>query len=320
MDAGQPWRLAAGHDSTDASQPGRLAAGHDSTDASQPGRLAASDADLAAGQPVHLGLPPRHRAKRSPLRAWLGWTAFAALVAAAVIVVIVVRHRPLLADNFGGPNRLITNEFAYFNPGSPAAVRSSTWLVTSGSLFVHDNAGWTGVPDRGATGPRSATSTDSSVFRVVTQRNDFQNVTVSFGLLVQRFGAGLSGRPPGWQGVHVFLRYQSPSLLYVVSVDRVDGVIVIKKKVPGGAVNGGSYYTLATVQGASVIGRWEQVRVSTVDKGDSVDITLWLNGKLRLQAIDSGAGDSPPITQPGRVGIRGDYTEFEFNHFTITKA
>lgn len=275
---------------------------------------------------VQVGAHRRSTLPRQGRQGGQGWqgrmalVVLAVLVIAAVTAVIMVQHRPLLSDDFSGPDRLVTNEFAYFNPSNPAAVRSSTWIVTSGSLFVHDNTGWTGVPDRGSPGPTSATVTDSSVFRAVTQNADFQNVTVSFGLLVQRFVPPATGKTPGWQGVHVFLRYQSPSLLYVVSVDRVDGVIVIKKKVSGGTVDGGTYYTLASVNGKSVSGRWEQVRASVVNEGAGVDIKLWLDGQLRLQAVDNGIGDVPPITQPGRVGIRGDFTEFEFNHFTVSKA
>jgi len=67
--------------------------------------------------------------------------------------------------------------------------------------------------------------------------------------------------------VHIFMRYQSPDLLYVLSVDRRDGVIVIKKKVPGGTTAGGTYYTLASVQGRAVTGRWQQVRASAVNTG-----------------------------------------------------
>ncbi len=245
----------------------------------------------------------------------------ALLAVAIVTVVILMQQRPLLVDDFSGPNGLVTNEFAFFNQHNPAAVRSPTWIVTSGSLFVHDHAGWTGVPDQGPPGPRSATMTDSSVFRAVTRRTDFQNVTVSFGLLVQRFVPASDGQTPGWQGVHVFLRYQSPSLLYVVSIDRSDGVIVIKKKVPGGPVNGGTYYTLATVNGTSVVGKWEQVRVSAVNNGEGgVKILLWIDNQLRLKGVDNGVGDVPPITQPGRVGLRGDFAEFEFTHFTVSNA
>jgi hypothetical protein len=130
-------------------------------------------------------------------RAWLGRVALALAAVAAGTAVIVMQHRPLLADDFSGPNGLVTNEFAYFNAGHPAAVRSPTWIVTSGSLFAHDNTGWTGVPDRGLTGPRSASATDSSVFRAVTRRSDFQNVTVSFGLLVSASCPRRMARRPG---------------------------------------------------------------------------------------------------------------------------
>jgi hypothetical protein len=245
----------------------------------------------------------------------------AVVVAAVVAVIIVIRLQPLMADGFDQPNGLITNEFAYFNPGNPASVVSPTWIVTSGSLFAHNGSAWTGIPDVGPTGAKSATSTDSAVFRVVTRRADFQDVTVSFSLLIQRFVTGPGGQQPQWQGVHVFLRYQNPNLLYVVSVDRRDGVIVMKKKVPGGTVNGGTYYTLATLNSVSVYGQWEQVRVSAVNNNEGgVELRLWLNNRLRLQGIDNGVGDVPPITQPGRVGIRGDYTEFKFDNFTVNRA
>ncbi len=241
-----------------------------------------------------------------------------AIVALVVLQVIAMVNRPLLADDFSQPNGLITNEFAYFNPRNRAAVRSPTWIVTSGSLFVQDHAAWTGVPDRGDPGPRSAALTDSSVFRVVTRRADFLNVTVSFSLLVQRF-LTVAGSPV-FQGVHVFLRYQSPDLLYVLSVDRRDGVIVIKKKVPGGSTAGGTYYTLAMVHGQAVVGRWEQVRASVVNVGEGVELEVWLDGQLRLKALDNGVGDTPPIMQPGRVGLRGDYTEFKFDNFIVGKG
>jgi len=242
----------------------------------------------------------------------------AAVVAVVVQQVIAMVNRPLLADNFDQADGLITNEFAYFNPGNRAAVRSPTWIVTSGSLFAQDHAAWTGVPDRGDPGPRSAGVTDSNVFRAVTRRADFQDVTVSFSLLVQRFMTLAGG--PGFQGVHVFLRYQRPDLLYVLSVDRRDGVIVIKKKVPGGPSAGGTYYTLAMVHGQAVTGRWEQVRASAVNIGEGVELDVWLNGRLRLKALDNGVGDTPPIVQPGRVGVRGDYTEFKFDDFTVRKG
>jgi hypothetical protein len=245
------------------------------------------------------------------------------LVAAVVIVAVQLASflgRPLLSDDFSQPNGLITNEFAYYNQGNPAARTSPTWLATSGSLFALDKAGWTGIPDVGVPGPTSAGVTNSSVFRVITRRADFQNVAVSFGLFVQRFLPPERGLDMSWQGVHVFLRYQRADLLYVVSVDRRDGRIVIKKKVPGGPSDGGTYYTLGTADGVPVSGRWEQVKVSATNSGANVNLAVWLDGRLRLLTVDDGVGDVAPIAEGGRVGVRGDYTEFMFRAFAVTKS
>src|SRR5262245_60018249 len=53
----------------------------------------------------------------------------------------------LFSDNFNRPEGLITNEYAYWNPTDPSAVKSSDWQMTSGSFFISGNAGWSGVPD-----------------------------------------------------------------------------------------------------------------------------------------------------------------------------
>lgn len=255
--------------------------------------------------------------KRTKQRIWLAGLVL--VVAAAAGGIWYVKHQPLFADDFSQPNGLITNEFAYFNPGNPAAVTSPRWMVTSGSLYARNNAAWTGVPDTGLTGPRSEQANDSNIFRLVTRPQDFQNVMVSFSLRVERFMAP----PPGltWQGVHVFVRYQNPDLLYVVSVDRRDGDILIKKKVPAAVPSGGTYYTIATAERPAVAGRWEQVQVSAVNTSEGgVELKVWLDSRLILQGADNGYGDVAPITRPGRVGLRGDYTEFSFDNFEITRA
>lgn len=279
---------------------------------------------------VQTGAASRIRFRRRSRARWRWLAGVVVLLVSAAVVAMAEAGRgtgepggqaPLLADDFRQPNGLITNEFAFFNQHDPAAVHSPVWILTSGSLFARNGAGWTGVPNVGPTGPDSVPVNDSSVFRGVTRRRDFQNVTVSFSLFVERFMPVPAGQPLSWQGVHVFLRYQTPQHLYVVSVDRRDGIIVIKKKVPGGVSNGGSYYPLASVNGTAVTGQWEQVSVSAVNNSSGgVVLSVWLDGKLRLRATDAGTGGVPPITQPGRVGLRGDFTEFSFRSFTVSKA
>jgi hypothetical protein len=104
-----------------------------------------------------------------------------------------------------------------------------------------------------------------------------------------------------------------------VSVCRRDGTIAIKKKVPGGPSNGGTYYTLASGSLLPAVGSWQRFRVAAVDRSDgSVAIRLYLGGHLILAGRDMGIGDTAPIDQPGRIGFRGDNTDFEFDDVKVS--
>jgi hypothetical protein len=221
-------------------------------------------------------------------------------------------------DSRPGP-QLVTNEYAHWNPADPGAVLSQTWDMTSGSLFARDGVWWTGPPDNISPGPRSEAGTDSAVFRLTTRDRSFQNVEVSFSLRIDAFVTTPRTPEEAWDGVHVFLRYQSQYQLYIVSVDRRDGTVAIKKKQPGGPSNGGTYFTLASGTAPVVAGEWQPVAaaVETLPDG-SVRISLYRGQELLLQAIDDGSQGGPPISAPGAVGIRGDNCEFEFRDFTIT--
>jgi hypothetical protein len=226
--------------------------------------------------------------------------------------------RVLFAPVFGTRTRLVTNDFAYYNAGDRQSVSSPDWLVTSGSLFARSGAGWTGVPDSVKPNARSTNGTGSATFRVVTRRRDFGNVAVSFDLLVRRIGGAPHTRAHSWDGVHVFLHYRSQHSLYVLTVDRSDHVVLVKKKQPGGPANGGTYYPLDhPVPSTLPTGRWEHVLATIASRGPRlITITLSINGRQILSATDSGVGGRP-LTQPGAVGIRGDNTNFEFTHFQV---
>ena len=78
-----------------------------------------------------------------------------------------------MSDDFSrpnGPNNLIVNEWSYFNPDDAARVKSTSWQMTSGSLFSVNGLGWTGVPDDTAPDRYSGDHTDSQVFRLNTTR------------------------------------------------------------------------------------------------------------------------------------------------------
>lgn len=206
---------------------------------------------------------------------------------------------------------LVTNEWAFRNPASPLAKHSPDWIATSGSLFLRDGLYWTGVPNAGPTGPDSALMNNSVVFRIVTRVTSHESVRVAFRLRT------IAMAPTGesWHGVHVFLRYQSPEWLYTATVARRDGLLVLKKKSAAG------YTLLGQTARPLFPGAWEECEAEAVNRPDgAVGLSIRINGALLLEAEDRGEDGAPPIAAPGRVGLRGDYTEFEFDAFGVAPS
>ena len=230
---------------------------------------------------------------------------------------------PLWAAAVPATPGLVTNEYAYWNPQDPTAVRSPDWELTSGSLFSTGSALWTGRPDTANPNATSSNGTDSAVFRLTTRRADFGDVAVDFTLHNNALTSTTSTPPVDWDGVHIFLHYQSEYELYYASVNRRDGHVVIKKKCAGGPSNGGSYYELGPgeVRGHAIpLGTDQRVGATVVDNADgSVTLTLRLGGVTVVTATDAGVGCAP-ITAPGKVGVRGDNDDFTVTGFTVTAA
>lgn len=224
---------------------------------------------------------------------------------------------PSFRATFGQGRNLVTNELAYATPNRRGVVSSPQWIVTSGSLFTDDGTGWTGRPDARLPDLHSAHTTDSAIFRAVSRRNDFQDVVATFDVDI----AGLVTTPKtpaeGYDGVHVFLRYQDPQQLYVIDLYRRDGIINIKRKLPGGPANGGTYRTLATATYEPPLRAWvrEEARIENTPAG--VRITLTTDGRTVLTALDD-AREGGPILSAGRVGLRGDNCAFHFRYFVAT--
>lgn len=116
-----------------------------------------------------------------------------------------------------------------------------------------------------------------------------------------------------WDGMTVFLRYESVDSHYVVQLNRRDDKAVIQKKA------GGTYYALENeVTNPAVFGAWQDITASAVtNPDDSVTVRLEIDGQTIVEGTDSGIGGSP-IRDPGKVGIRGDNTEFWLDDLTIT--
>ena len=219
-----------------------------------------------------------------------------------------------------GPNNLVTNEFAYWNPEDRTSVVSPDWELSSGSLFSVRGAGWTGIPDDKTPDACSSNGNNSAVFRLTTRRADFENVEVSFRLL----NRGLHDTPTTprqpYDGVHIFLRYQTEYHLYYASINRREGTIVIKKKVPGGPSNGGTYYELTPYVRREVpYGKWQDIRATVRNNPDgSVTIELFSGSRRLVAATDTGRVGGPPITNAGKVGLRTDNADALFGDFIVT--
>jgi len=226
----------------------------------------------------------------------------------------------LLFDGFRQrPEGLITNEYAYHHPTDPAARHDTIWELTSGSFFERHVSGFSGVPDHISPNALSTNGDNSAVFRARTHRTDFRDVTVSFDLRNMGFSNTSGVLPHAYDGVHIWLRYVSEYELYAVTVNRRDNVVVLKKKMPGGPSNGGTYYEWRPVPYTTRVNMPVHVEASVQTQSDAtVILRLTIDGKVLLRIRDDGRIGSPPILDKGRVGLRGDNCEFYVRNFKVT--
>lgn len=249
----------------------------------------------------------------------------------------------LFQDSFTGNDGLITNEYAHWNGDG---VGSTDWDMTGGSLFRRSNTAWTGVPDSCAPDRLSTSCTGSDVFRLNTFRTFAGSVKVSLALKnnsdIHDPGCDASGSC--WHGVHVWLRYLSQYDLYAASINRADNTVVLKRKVPCGTDNDGTYFVLkqngipASVTHAWAAGVWQHFSVTIQTNADgSVTLKVYDDdtNTLVTQGTDAGGSNTgwglgcatpghyptaqyPPITAAGSVGLRGDFDNFNVDDFSVT--
>jgi hypothetical protein len=141
-----------------------------------------------------------------------------------------------------------------------------------------------------------------------------------------------------WHGVHIYLLYQSQYDLYALSVNRADGKMVIKRKVPCGPSNRGTYITLSEYIPYSIpLEAWNNYNV-TVETEPSGDVYLAIfsedTSTPLVSAVDRGGINQnwtpectvegaypgkhyPPLSSSGQVGVRGDFANFSIDNFQV---
>ncbi|HEY5668074.1 MAG TPA: hypothetical protein VIR03_02800 [Candidatus Saccharimonadales bacterium] len=232
----------------------------------------------------------------------------------------------LFSDLLDGPDRIVTNEYSYWSKQA-CPYASNKWDMTSGTLMVKNGAGYSGVPTvESSSVCQSAKANNSAIFRLNTKDFSFGNTTTSLDFLLVQHG-GDDAPVNSYDGLHIWVRYQSQYALYSVTVSRWDGTVDIKKKVPVAIAhcdrpaNDGCYYDLVAqikrpdlAQGKA----WHHADIMTTDdaKG-AVHILLKIDGAVVLSAVDAAPG---PAYHTGAVGVRGDNTEFYFKNFTVTSS
>ncbi|GAA3386058.1 hypothetical protein [Cryptosporangium minutisporangium] len=238
-------------------------------------------------------------------------------MAVAALVLLLAADARELGIRPAGAVRLVANEYGHGMSGA-------SWVATSGSLFTSGDAFWSGRPDVRRPGASSAFGTNSAVLRVVGREPVAANVVVSLDVRPVALVSGAGHPRRAFDGVHLLVRYRSPSETYVVSLIRRDGQVVVKKKVPGGPSYGGTYVTLGAHRMGSGSGgraaggpaRWRRAEVSTTDVLGGVRIRLRMDGKTRLDVVDRGLG-GPALSGPGRIGVRGDNCDFYVRALTV---
>lgn len=256
----------------------------------------------------------------------------------------------LLFENFNNySNGLITGEYTHWNLGAVDAKPSTLWDMTSGSLFAQNQTAWTGVPDDcsgGSVDPNATSSNcnNSSIFRLNTKQSYSGNIQIDLSLRQNTdiHDANCNANDTCWHGTHIWARYQSQYNLYYASVNRADGNVVLKRKVPCGSDNSGTYFVLGNyVPNNWSVGQWNRYSLTVVDNADgSVGLKLYdLNksGTTPLVTGTDAGGTNPswssgcstpgkystaaytPLRSSGQVGVRGDYANFNFDDFTVSQ-
>ncbi len=248
--------------------------------------------------------------------------------------------RAVFVDNFD-------TSYTVQEAGSMDESNNAFWWVSSGGYFYSGKGVGKTIqgalpaidPWRVAYALSNSLDTDKgyypqNIFRLVS-RNVWKNFVQEVYVQITHLNMSASPNRNASNGVLLFNRYQDPYNLYYTGL-RVDGALVIKKKVRG------VYYTLAYKpwyksamaydrtknQDIIPLYHWIGLRseVSTDTKTHVVTIKLFIdendtgNWVLAVQATDDGTMyGGAPILDAGYAGIRTDFMDAMFRDYKIVE-
>lgn len=199
------------------------------------------------------------------------------------------------APDDGEPGSYVTDRFT----------RDANFLLTRGSLSYSSSGG----------------RTDSSVFRLVTRRQDFQDVSLTLDFQHLGFVEGVKER--NWDGTNVWIRHLSEHSLYKATFNRRDGKITLKKKehLPDEpSLNYGRHLTLAAEEHPFAPGEDQRFSVEAENVSrNAVELRIRdERGRVLLSYLDDGRKGGPALTAPGAVGVRGDHSKLLLRQLEVS--
>lgn len=245
----------------------------------------------------------------------------------------------------------VTSPFLYsFNVDGVADERKSMndsrspywWVNSGGELRIMSGIGSTIVGDlpkyskwRLEYASSNPVDTDNgfhpqNIFRLVL-RQKWLSYTQDVYFRILRDNLSHSPNRNESNGLFLFNRYQDGENLYYVGV-RVDGQVVIKKKVNGvyhtlaeRQIFSGDPYDRQTNPNLLPKNQWLGIRAEVKNQDDgSVYIAAYLDIKNNqqwvkvLDVVDRGISTGPAIKTAGYTGIRSDFMDVEFKDYKIT--
>lgn len=212
----------------------------------------------------------------------------------------------LLSATFGGADGVVASAGAFWDFADLGLSENRDWFAESGTMYRRSGLGWS----------------DDPVLRIWSRRTDLAFTKMEMDV---RFN-GWAGGAEGWHGINLWLnrKLRTPAAGtrisdgpqqegYAVDFLNRDGKIYIQKKV------GDDYHILAQRRWSPSPGTWYRWGGRVVDNGNGTStVQVLVNGTVIQQVTDDGSVAGPRLVG-GRVGLRGDYANFNVNGVTVSR-
>ncbi len=258
----------------------------------------------------------------APIAAVRHW--FIALPAATLVAVLLVvplagvgltapsvtastKKSRVLSATFGGGDGVFASARAFWDFSDRGLSQNRDSFAEGGTMYRRSSTGWT----------------NARVFRMWTRRTDLAFTKTEMDI---RFNGWTGGRR-GWNGINLWLnrKLRTPAdgsriadgrrqEGYTVDFVNRDGKLYIQKKV--GNVN----HILAQRRWSPRRGTWYRWGGRVIDNGNGTNrIQVLVNGQVIQQVTDNGSVGGRRLVG-GRVGLRGDYANFNVDDIAITRG